>query len=370
VLALHPLTHPLRVPIVPLFGHQHVREQLIRAAERGALPSSLLFAGPRGVGKQRLALWLGQYLLCTKDGERPCGVCQSCRYAQELANPDIHWIFPRPHLKESDPGADKVRADFADAIAERVKANGLYAPSSGQEGIFIYTVRVLVNIAALAPAIGRRKVIIIGDADRMASQEGSEQAANAFLKLLEEPPADTTIILTSSEPGALLPTIRSRVITVRVSPIGESETRSFLAHPVVAARLHEEEIEDDPQEVARDVAGAPGSLFAGKEWEKARINAKRLLDAAVSGDKGVRVRAAFAQRTAGARGEFSDTLDVLTGLLRDRAASAVERNDNAAAYGASRAMDAVERAKELAYGNVNPQLLTAELLRQLAGVLR
>ena len=61
---------------------------------------------------------------------------------------------------------------------------------------------------------------MIGDAERMVAQEGSDQAANAFLKLLEEPPADTTLILTSSEPGALLPTIRSRSVSVRVACSG------------------------------------------------------------------------------------------------------------------------------------------------------
>ena len=85
--------------------------------------------------------------------------------------------------------------------------------------------------------MARRKVFVIGDAERMVAQEGSDQAANAFLKLLEEPPEDTTIILTSSEPGALLPTIRSRVVAVRVPPLSGAEVSAFLADPVVAKQL-------------------------------------------------------------------------------------------------------------------------------------
>jgi DNA polymerase-3 subunit delta' len=358
------------VPIVPLFGHEHIRQQLVSAAERGALPASMLLAGPRGVGKQRLALWIGQYLLCTSNGSRPCGVCQSCRYALALANPDLHWIFPRPRLKDGDAGAEEVRADFADAIAARVKSHGLYAPPSGQEAIYVATVRAIVRIAALAPALGHRKVIVIGDADRMVAQEGSDQAANAFLKLLEEPPADTTIVLTSSEPGALLPTVRSRVVMIRVPPLSDADVRAFLSDPTVAASVREQSFTESPGDLARQAAGAPGSLFGGHTWAQARAEAKRILDAATAAERGARYKAAFAQKVSGARGSFSDTLDALTVLLRDRAAAAVERNDEPAAFGAARAMDAVERAKELAYGNVNPQLVSAELLRHLSGVLR
>lgn len=358
-----------RVPILPVFGHQHVKDQLTTAAQRGALPSTLLFSGPRGVGKQRLALWLGQFLLCTGEGTRPCGGCQSCRYALELANPDLHWIFPRPRLKDTDASADEVRADLAEAISARVKSHGLYAPPSGQEGIYVSTVRALVHTAALAPALGRRKVIVVGEADRMVAQEGSDQAANAFLKLLEEPPADTTIVLTSSEPGALLPTVRSRVVAVRIAPLSEAEVLAFLAQPVVASRLREEGIDGSAAELARDALGAPGSFFAGRTWAQARSEAKRLLDAATSRDKGARYRAAFAQKVSGARGSFSDTLDALTALLRDRVAAAVAGQDEAGAFGAARAIDAVERAKERSYGNVNPQLVSAGLLRDLSGAL-
>jgi DNA polymerase-3 subunit delta' len=85
--------------------------------------------------------------------------------------------------------------------------------------------------------MGKRKVFIVGDAERMVPQEGSDMAANALLKLLEEPPANTFIILTSSEPGALLPTIRSRVVNIRVAPLTTRDMESFLADPIVADAL-------------------------------------------------------------------------------------------------------------------------------------
>ena len=99
----------------------------------------------------------------------------------------------------------------------------------------MYTTRLIVQQAVRTPSLARRKVFVVGDAERMVPQLANPEAANAFLKLLEEPPADTTIILTSSEPGALLPTIRSRVVSVRVPPLSEAAVRAFLARPEAAS---------------------------------------------------------------------------------------------------------------------------------------
>jgi DNA polymerase III subunit delta' len=330
----------------------------------------LLFHGPRGVGKQRLALWLGQALLCTSAADRPCGACQACRFTATLTHPDLHWLFPRPRLKDGDPSLDEVRADYADAIAERVAAHGLYAPSSGSEGIYVATVRAIVRVAAMSPAMAKRKVLVIGDAEHMVPQEGSDQAANAFLKLLEEPPADTTIIITSSEAGALLPTIRSRVSAIRVPRLADETVRAFLEDPIVRARLEEGGVSEPLPDLVEDADGAPGRLLGRESWMEATVQAKRLLDAALSTDRSARYRAAFSQGASRARGSFTDTLDALEGLLHRRSRSAATSGDERSAVGAARAMACVERAKEQAGGNVNPQLLSAALLRDLAGLLR
>lgn len=335
---------------------------------RGALPHSLLLHGPRGVGKQRVALWLGKLLLCGGEGERPCGRCQDCRYAGELGHPDLHWFFPRERLKESDPDLEDVREDYRDAIADRVKAHGLYAPAAGNEGIFVATVRAIVHAAAMSPALGRRKVFVIGDAERMVPQEGSEQAANALLKLLEEPPADTTIVITSSESGALLPTIRSRVVAFRVPPLGESEMRAFLADPQVSERLDKEGLPKDVAERLRTAAGAPGMLLGGNEWEAALAGARELLEAVTRGDRAARLRLAFGQGASKARGAFSDMLEALTLVLHERVRSRLGAGDEHGALGAAKGVEAVERAREMAAGNVSPQLITAALMRELEGI--
>ena len=333
------------MPIVPVYGHEDLRARLKDAAARGALPASLLFQGVRGVGKQRLALWLGQLLLCDVGADAPCGKCRQCRFTMELTHPDLHWYFPQPRPKDGDPDLDDVRESYAEAIAERAGERGLYAPPSGSEGIYVATVRAIVQQAAMSPAMARRKVFIIGDAERMVPQEGSEQAANAFLKLLEEPPADTTIILTSSEPGALLPTVRSRVVSMRVAPVSQEAVREFLADERVAARLKKED--SLPAGVAERVVfagGAPGRLLAGELWTQAQENARRILDA-VSGKPVARYEAAWSQASTRARGSFADTLDALTVALHDRARSSIRRGAEGNALATTRAVEAVEVAK-------------------------
>ncbi len=240
------------------------------------------------------------------------------------------------------------------------------------------SVRALVQQAAVSPAMARRKVFVVGDAERMVAQEGADQAANAFLKLLEEPPADTTLLLTSSEPGALLPTVRSRVVSVRVPPLAEADVRAFLADPQVRAALDAAGDADDDDARARRAAGAPGALLGAAEHAAADAEAARLLRAAAEGDRADRLRAAFGQGASKARGAFSDVLDALAVRLHamaragaaPRAAGDPRPRDRRRALGAARGVDAVERAKARAAGNVNPQLVTADLVRELAEALR
>jgi DNA polymerase-3 subunit delta' len=362
------MTHIFRrVTLVPLYGHASLRERLAPAAAEGRLPASLLLHGPRGVGKQRLALWLARVLLCEKSGTAPCEQCQSCRFTRGLTHPDLHWFFPRPRL-DSGARLDDVREDYAEAVADRAKASGLYAPPSGEEGIFIVAVRLLVQIASMSPAVARRKVFVIGDAERMVPQEGTEDAANAFLKLLEEPPADTTLILTSSEPGALLPTIRSRMAAVRVPALRDEEVRDFLGDHIVRKQLNVDA--DRVEDLVRLAAGAPGRLVEEDELLAALNAARRMLESALSPDPSPRHKVALVQGGKGARGRFSDTLDALTTLLHERARAATSKGKVDEARGAASAVAIVEEIKELAMGNVNPQLLTTSLLRRLAPLVR
>ncbi len=354
--------------IVPLYGHHALRARLSEALAAKKLPASLLFTGPRGVGKQRLAIWLGQAILCTGDSP-PCGNCQSCRYFRELTHPDFHWIFPRAKLKDSDPDIEQIRSDYAEAVAERAADGGLYSPPSGMEGIYLAAVRMLVRDAAFAPAIGRAKVFVVGDAERMVPQESSQEAANAFLKLLEEPPADSTIILTSSEPGALLPTVQSRVITVRVPLLADADLKAFVDDESAKATL-DARAKASSAERVRAAGGAPGRLLSEESTVKATVAARKLLDAALSASPSSHYAASLSQGAAGARGAFSETLDALLGLLGERMREALHRHDERDAGNTSRAMDAALQAKKHLPQNVSPQLLASRLLADLSATLR
>lgn len=289
----------------------------------------MAFVGPAGIGKQRLALWLGQRILCTAPSGKPCGKCQACAWALQLTHPDLMWVFPRPRLKDSDASPGMVWDDLSSAIAERREAGWVYPPSSGSDAIYVSTVRALLGRMALTPAVGSRKVFVIGDAERMVPQEGAEAAANAFLKALEEPPADTTIILTTSAPDALLPTIRSRVVMIRVSPLSETERRALQAQGGLPAHQH--------------------------------ADASALLNA-----KGADLyRVALRQGAAGARGAFAERLDALTVGLHGRARDAITRGDAESAQRAIDGVTRVEQAKDMLENNVNPQLITAVLLMGL-----
>jgi DNA polymerase-3 subunit delta' len=317
------------------------------------------------VGKQRLALWLAQALLCPEP-DPPCGKCQHCRFVLELSHPDLFWAFPRPRPRDADPEIDDVAMDLAKARRERAEHHGLYAAPPGAEGLFVSTVRYLVHEAAKTPAIAKRKVLIVGDIDRMVPQEGFEYAANAFLKLLEEPPADTWIMVTTSAVGALLPTIRSRVVAVRVPPVDEASVRAFVTDPAVAAALDELELPPSIGERVLMAQGAPGLLLSSTVRREAVEEAERFVEAVESGDRRALYQIALSQGQRGARGAFADVLDALTLTLHARLRTHAMRHEQERATGASRAIDAVEDAKRLAEANVNPQLIAVRLLDDLS----
>src|SRR5947207_3295473 len=270
------------MPLPPLIGHERVKSKLAGAQASGKLPQALLLAGPRGVGKQRLALWLAQLIHCEAPGQEPCGQCRPCRLVVSLQHPDVHWFVPVELSKRggtSTGDADKQVDLVADALAEEMAARReqpLYAPVVGLASHPVASVRLLLKRLALTPAMGTKKVFIVGDAERLIPQLGTEVAANALLKALEEPPADSVIIITAADPNALLPTIMSRVVLVRVARTTDSDVTAF-AQQVLGI--------GNKVELAQRVTTADGSigkLFAtvtGRSGQPADDQAARFLEA-------------------------------------------------------------------------------------------
>ncbi|MCD4828056.1 MAG: DNA polymerase III subunit delta' [Candidatus Cloacimonetes bacterium] len=199
-------------------GQQRAVELLQRALRDDRTAHSYLFHGPQGVGKVTAALALGMAHNCLAPKlRRPCGECNSCRKFITFNHPDLLYIFPTPNLSITPEREikDKALAEQYEAYLEnRRKHPWREFLFTSRTGIRLDMIRMLQHHVIRTPLEGRFKVYIIEDAETMG-----RQAANAFLKTLEEPPADTRIILTTTRPHLLLQTILSRCQKVPFQPL-------------------------------------------------------------------------------------------------------------------------------------------------------
>ena len=156
---------------------------------------------------------------------------------------------------------------------------------------------------------------------------------------------------------------------MRVPLVPELAVRAFVEDPAVKKVL-DSETRASTNERVRVAAGAPGRLLTRRDAAKATIGARKIMEAAVSPRRAIQYSTALAQGSAGARGAFAETLDALLDLLGERARDALHRKDDIGAAAASKAVDAVLRAQTQASGNVNPQAITAKLIRELSATLK
>lgn len=362
------------MPMHPVFGHHERRHDLSLALRAGRLPQVMLFTGAPGIGKQRLALWLAQRLFCSgPSGDEPCGTCRPCRLTLDLAHPDLHWFVPIPRPRAGDPDkqVEEVRDTLGDLMAAR-REQPVYRRPDGMAMHGVGTARLLLRLTVLTTVEGGRRVVVIGDADRLVPQESSPEAANALLKLLEEPPASTVIILTAADPGRVLPTIRSRAVQVRVGRLSDAEVEAALT-----ALRPDDGIEDRKRRV-RQAGGALGlALEDGVSDALADQVVGLLEDARRGGPR--RFERVLRQGPWAARGEFTMLLDGLADALGQAARAAATGHDRESLPApiaglvdperAIRALARVEAAREAAQGNVNPQLLLAGLTNDLEETL-
>ena len=367
-------------------GHSLLREALLAALDEGSLPPTLLIHGAPGCGKQTLALWIARAALCSGH-PRPCGACSHCRMSQRIEHPDIHWHFPLPRPKGVSGSARLARA-IEDARIERLAEHrrSPLRPVGDAEvkGIYMDAARTIREQSHRRPALASDQIFIVGDAEHLASQEASQEAANALLKLLEEPPENTWFILTTSKPGTLPDTIRSRALPVHLPPLPPEAVEEFLASECGA----------DPAEASRAAALAQGSIGAAighldpeAAQSTQRDRALALLKAATGSRRAGIYAAAIGTDTRGARG-LVDMLGALQLWIRDLGAVSVGRRDRIvnvdeaalladtarrlrpAPDAIADAVARVEDARIMARGNVNPQLLIAGLLLDLEETLR
>ena len=272
----HCYDHP--VPFRDIAGHEQLKLLIARAALRGTLPSSLIFAGPSGVGKQLTALALAQLVNCLSPAaEDACGQCASCRRIARGVHADVMRIEP------GETGAIKIEQ-----------------------------IRDAVERAAYRPFEGRRRVVIIDQADAIVPQ-----AQDALLKTLEEPPNGTTFVLVTASPELLLPTIRSRCQRLRFGRLSPAD----VAHILVRAHGFSDA---EAQSAAAKSDGSLGDALEADsdEFLEARAAALQLLQA-VAGSPPPARRIASAGGLPGAgrgkadRDALAQSLRVLATILRD-----------------------------------------------------
>ena len=197
-------------------GQERVLETLHRAVAGGRVAHAYLFHGPDGTGKRAVALYFAQALLCERGSPAPCGTCNACSRVLRLIHPDVHVLFPHPTDVSDDEVNERRRllAQNPYAVIDFVRRPSLTDAAKASNRQAHYTIaRVheeLHRPMSFRPVEGRYKVAVVIDADLMRVE-----AANAFLKLLEEPTPQTVFLLTTARPDRLLPTIASRCQKLR-----------------------------------------------------------------------------------------------------------------------------------------------------------
>lgn len=293
---------------------------LTAAAGSEHLCHAYLLHGPAGTGKRTLAKRLAAAILCTGK-ERPCGVCASCVKLAHGSHPDFFYY-------EGKRGANAIHIDF---------------------------VRWMRQDAFVKPNDGAYKVYLIPYAE-----DFSTQAANALLKVLEEPPAHAVFILTADRRERVIETIRSRCIQLAVYPADEDTIRAF---------IREKSPDISAAECARIAALANGSmgraagLLSGEDAESPAL-AFRITEAYAKRQEYALLCAL--QKAAATRESLRAVLEqiipLLRGAMRGRASggtadSAMSLSLDAAIYG----IGCVEEALAALESNANPGLLTMRL---------
>lgn len=211
-----------------IIGQGRAISALKSAIERQRVAHAYLFHGPDGVGKRAAALVFAQTLLC-EAVERPCGSCNACTKSARLIHPDVHMLIPQPNDAKAAEVQERVLhlAEEPYATIDYVRRAKLNEPGSSSSKQVQYSVdrinEELRQIMRFRPVEGQYKIAILSDADLLR-----KEAANAFLKLLEEPTAQTVFVLTSSRPDRMLPTILSRCQHLRFDRLGADQIEAAL----------------------------------------------------------------------------------------------------------------------------------------------
>lgn len=273
-----------------LTGNDRVKTLLRRILEARRVPGTMLFSGEDGIGKKLFALELARALNCrTPEGVEGCGGCPACTRIAK---------FNYPQSADSDDWKSIVWTDHPDV-------GMVVAP---KRVLQVDQMRLIEREANYRPYEGKARLFLIEDAHKL-----NEQSENALLKILEEPPPTSHIILLTSRPGMLLPTIHSRCQMVRFSPLSPPEIETHLLQNKLAsageARIR--------AKVARGSLGRAIAQEFDDYLEMRRAMLKVLQALAVSDDRIQLLRSAEEFNDARHKDEYETRLDILEALIRD-----------------------------------------------------
>jgi len=260
-----------------VIGHRRLIELISRSIARDTLPPSLLFAGPPGIGKRLVAVSTAQALNCLsrpepRRPETPPERVENLALFEPL-EPEAP-LEPLTPLEPLEPLAGCGLCRACIRIARGVHPDVIVVEPGESGSIKIDVVRDVIDRAGYRPFEGRRRVVIIDEADALVPA-----AQNALLKTLEEPPSASVFILVSSRPDALLPTVRSRCPKLRFHPLSVDE--------VARALVERGRTEEEARAVAATADGSIGRALQATAGDlvEARDVALRVLTYAASGDE-------------------------------------------------------------------------------------
>lgn len=273
-----------------LIGNAFIKSALRRLIEGGRVPNSMLFTGIDGIGKKQFAIELARAFVCSEQqGLEPCEKCSACKRA---------GVFELPKSDDRDAHRRVIISEHLDI--------GMVMPYG--RNILVDAIRHLESEANFRPYEGRARVFIVDDADRM-----NDAAANALLKTLEEPAPSTHIVLVTSRPDALLPTILSRCQQLRFSPVSEHDIEHYLTE-------HKGSHQQDARLAAKF---ALGSIGRAVELDVNDLKARRervlgvLENAVFRGDRAAQLKTSEAIADGKEKDSFETSLDLLQSLIND-----------------------------------------------------
>ena len=340
-----------------LTGNSRVKAVLKRMLTNNRLPGAMLFTGEEGVGKKLFALEVARALNCRtpKDGEG-CGVCSACTRIMRLNY---------PQREDAEEWTQIIWTGHPDV--------GLVV--APKRVLRVEQMRQIEKEANFRPFEGKARVFLIDEADKL-----NDASANALLKVLEEPPKTSHLILITARPAMLLPTILSRCQMIRFSPLTPDEIESHLLKNKVVdaktARLR-----------ARAAGGSMGRALSGDlvTFTSQRKAMLKVLNAlAISDDRADLLRSSEQLNEAQYKEEFEARLDVLETLIRDawmlslgvESAQLVNEDLSAELKEISKKMDSsraadwilhIEDLREQLIVNVNRKVTTDAMFMVMAG---